>query len=218
MHECPDMRDWQLFLEGAMPAAERPVAESHLVRCPLCRARLIELYDEVQETGVIEPAPSSLKQRVAQSPARRSTSPRIHTLRLYVPLTLAATIVLAVGLSIYVFRIRQPVPGVPRVTDVRQSQGATSPLRLTNPPNGAEVSAGNIEFRWADAGPGARYEVTLTDEKGDILYQENPAANSVVLNTSTLKLSSRNIYYWSVSAKLPDGTIRNSSIDRFTLR
>lgn len=219
MHKCPDMRDWQLFLEGAMPAAERSEAELHLVQCPLCRTRLIELHDEVQEAGVIESAPSLLKHRVAQLPARKSISPRLlDRFRPYVPLALAATILIAVGLSIYVFRISQSVPGTPPVSDFRQSQGATVDLQLTNPPNGAEVGAGKVEFRWADAGPGARYELTLTDEKGDILYQEKPAANILVLDTSTLKLAPGKIYYWSVSAKLPDGTTRESEVARFNLR
>ena len=214
---CPDMGAWRSFLTGAIPPPDRAAAESHLARCRLCRERLIALYDEAEEARFAEAAPPAVMRRVTQTPPARPTH-LIDSLRRYVPLALAATIVIAVGLTIFTYRNMQSPSETPRTGGLRQSNSATNELSLASPLSGAELSAGKVEFRWADAGAGARYEFTLTDEKGDIIVQEKLTENSLAIDTAKLRLSPQHNYYWFVSARLSNGTTRESSIARFTLR
>ena len=216
-NNCPDLRVWQSFLAEAMAPAERSAVESHLASCRLCRERLIALYDEAEEAHFEETAPSSLVRRVTKSPVAGHIS-LINSLRPYVPLALAATVLISVGLSFFVYRnIRSPSEK-PSAGGIRRSNGATNELALVSPVSGAELNQGPAEFRWADAGEGARYEFTLTDEKGDIIVQEKLTTRSLAIDTTKLRLTPQRNYYWSVSARLPNGTTRESSIARFTLR
>lgn len=212
-NRCPDSVTWQSFLGRMMPPADRSAAESHLARCRHCRERLIALYDNEEEARFEETAPSSLTRCVTQTPVHW-----INSLRPYAPLALAATLVIAVGSSIFVYRNTQSTSETPPVGGMRRSNGPTSDLALASPPNGAQLNAGPVEFRWTDAGNSGRYEFTLTDERGDIIVQEKLTASSLVIDIAKLRLSSQRNYYWSVSARLPDGTSRASGIAGFTLR
>jgi len=196
-----------------MSPSDRLAAEFHLAGCRHCRERLIALYDIEAEARFDEAAPSSLKHRVTKTPVHW-----IHSLRPYVPLALAASLVMAVGLSIFVYWNTQSTSETPRIGGLRRSSGASSDLALASPPNGAQLNASPVEFRWTDAGNGARYELTLTDEKGDIIIQEKPTTTSLVIDIAKLRLSTQGTYYWSVSARLPDGTSRESGIASFSLR
>lgn len=212
-NRCPDSVTWQSFLAGMMPPSDRPAAESHLARCRHCRERLIALYDIEEEARFEEAAPSSLTRRVTKTPVHW-----INSLRPYVPLALAATVVIAVGFSIFVYRNTPSTSETPPVGGIRRPNGPTNDLALASPPNGAQLNPGPVEFRWTDAGNSVRYEFTVTDEKGDIIVQEKPTASSLVIDIAKLRLSSQRNYYWSVSARLPDGTSRASGIAGFTLR
>jgi hypothetical protein len=219
MSECPGIPVWRTFLAGVMAPADRSAAEGHLARCRFCRDRLVALNDEASEAAVQESAPSALTSRVTrQAPAGMKSRPVINVLRRYAPLALAATIAIAAGLSVFVYWNKQSFPDTPRISNIRQSNGASRELALVNPANGAELSVGKLGFRWSEAGEGARYEFSLTDEKGDIIHQEKVTTNSLVLDSSALRLSTQKKYYWSIVARLADGTSRESGIAGFTLR
>lgn len=212
---CPDQTVWQTFRDGSISEADRVLAESHLVRCAACRQRLIALFDGANESAPGESVPSCLLRPVLGPAGRPAGSFRfIHRAR-YAPVALAATILLVVGISWLVFRQKTPVQPP---SELRQSNRITSAIPLTSPLNGAELTSGKLLFSWRDAGPGARYEFTLTDEKGDIVFQEKPAANSLTLDASALRLSSQRKYYWSITAKMADGTKRESAVAGFTLK
>jgi hypothetical protein len=196
-----------------MPASDRSTVESHLAVCRDCRDRLIALYDNETDARFTENAPASLKRKVTNTPV-----PSIPFLRRHLPLALAATVVIAVGLSFFVFRNIRSMSQLPPISDTRRSNGQASDLKLTSPPIGAQLNAGQVEFRWTDASNSGRYEFTLTDEKGDVIAQEKPTTTSLVVDTVMLRLSTQRNYYWSVSAKLPDGTRRESEVSSFTLR
>ncbi len=212
-NQCPDSVTWQSFLGGELPPADRSAAEAHLAGCWHCRESLIALYDNQAGARVEETAPSSLKRRVTRTPVHWIKSPRA-----YVPLALAATVVIAVGLSIFVYRNVQSPSAAPPVGGLRRSNGPTNDLALAGPPNGAQLNPGPVDFHWSDAGNSARYELTVTDEKGDIIIQEETLESHLVIDIAKLRLSTQRNYYWSVSARLPDGTNRESGIAGFTLR
>jgi hypothetical protein len=212
-NQCPDSVNRQSFLGGTMSPSDRTAVESHLAACRDCRERLIALYDNENDARFSENPPSSLKRRVTNT-----SGPSIPFVRRHLPLALAATLVVAIGLSFFALRNIRSTSEAPPVSDTRRSNAPTSGLMLTSPPSGAQLNAGKVEFRWTDASNSGRYEFTLTDEKGDVIAQEKPTTSSLLVDTVKLRLSSQRNYYWSVSAKLPDGTSRESEVGNFTLR
>jgi hypothetical protein len=208
--ECPDSELWQRFLNGTVP--DRSLFESHLVRCPACRQVVIEIHDQAEERVSVlsENVPAATREFVKSFPlTAKSRGP---ARRLYIPLAAAAAIVLAITLTVFV--TKRP----PQVTDLRQSSGVSAEIILNSPPNSAQLTQGSIEFRWSEPAPGAKYEFTLTDEKGDILSQHKLQTSSVTIDTRALKLSPSRRYYWSIKALLPTGVTKESSIAGFTLR
>ncbi|MGQ0761631.1 MAG: hypothetical protein ACT4OT_06390 [Acidobacteriota bacterium] len=211
---CPDITVWRNYCDGSTAHDERLSAESHLASCHRCRHQLIALFDEAREAHV-EPAHDALKGRALRLAPQKVKRPFFASFRPFAPVALAAAVVLAVGISFLLYRDRT---GTPSPTDLRQSSGATAEIPLSNPPNAAQLETGTIEFRWGDSTSEARYQLTLTDEKGDIVFQEPNARSPLRLDSGALKLSSQRKYYWSVTAKLPDGTLRESPIASFTIK
>ena len=211
---CPDTTVWQKYCDGSIAADERLTAESHLVSCGRCRQQLISLFDIAREAQV-EAVPSSLKNRVLRVSLKKERRSFFASFRPFAPVALAAVVVLAVAIPIFLYRDRSTTR---TTTDLRQSDPAAAAISLANPANGANVDAGAIEFRWQDSSANALYEFTLMDEKGDIAFQERNAKSPVRLDTESLKLSPQRRYYWSVTARLPDGTRRESSVAFFTIK
>lgn len=215
MEACPDNTIWRTYRDGSMTADTRSFAESHLASCLRCRQQLIALFDAAAEEAHVESVPDFLKSRALGLAPEKEKRSFLASFRPFAPVALAAVIVLAVGISFFRYRDRTATP---TTTDLRQSKPTTGQLALTNPPNGAQLQHGTIEFRWDDSIPGARYELTLTDEKGDIVFQERNANSPLRLDSAALKLSPQQRYYWSVTARLPDGTRRESPITSFTMK
>lgn len=211
---CPGTNFWRRYSEGSIAPEERPGAESHLASCHRCRQRLISFFDETRETQV-EAAPDFLKNRTLGLAPKKEAWSFFASFRPFAPVALAATIVLAVGVSFLMFRNRAVTTPT---SDLRQSHGTAHQVQLTGPQNGAQLAPGAIDFRWQDSTPEARYEFSLTDEKGDIVFQQGNAKSPLRLDAPALKLSPQHRYYWSVTARLPDGSRRESPVASFTIR
>lgn len=210
---CPEITIWKAYCADSMSADERLIAESHLVSCGRCRQQLISLFDAAREADV-EPAPDFLKRRALRLAPEREKRSLFVLFRPFAPVALAAVIVVAVGVSFFMYRGRTRTS----TTDLRRSDPTTAGISLSNPPHGSTLESGAIEFRWEDSTLNARYEFTLTDEKGDIVVQERDAKSPLRPDTGALRLSPQRKYYWSVTAQLPDGTRRESPIASFTIK
>lgn len=210
---CPDITVWRKYCDGSMTADERLIAEAHMASCARCRHQLIALFDTAREADV-EPAPDFLKRRALKLAPQKERRSFFASFRPFAPVALAAVIVLAVGVSFFLYRDRTRTS----TTDLRQSDPATAEISLNNPPHGSTLESGTVEFRWEDSTLNARYEFTLTDEKGDIVFQERNARSPFRLDPGAVKLSPQQRYYWSVSARLPDGTRRDSPVASFTIK
>jgi hypothetical protein len=211
---CRDITFWRAYCDGSMSDVERALAESHLVHCRRCRTQLVSVFDAVSQP-VSESVPDHLRSKALGFVPPKARSAFAGPFRRFVPLALAAAIILAFGASLFVLRDRN---GNVPTTDIRQSNTTAYQVQLDSPANGAELEPGSLEFRWSDSSAAARYEFTLTDEKGDILFQQRHTITSLPLDTNTLKLSPQRKYYWSVTAILPDGTRRESTVASFTIR
>lgn len=210
---CPDITVWRKYCDGSMTPDERLIAEAHMASCGLCRRQVISLFDIAREASV-ESAPDSLKRRTLGLAPQKETRSFFASFRPFAPVALAAVIVLAVSVSFFLYRDRTRTS----TTDLRQSDPTTAGISLSNPPHGSKLESATVEFRWEDSTPNARHEFTLTDEKGDIVFQERNARSPLRLDTGAIKLSPQQRYYWSVSARFPDGTRRDSPVASFTIK
>jgi hypothetical protein len=211
---CPEITAWQTYRDGSITPNQRAQAEAHLASCHHCRQRLISLFDAARE-GQVEPAPDSLKYRALALAPQQEKRSFFTSLRPLAPIAVAAAMVLAVGVSFIGLRERTgPAP----TSDLRQSGPGAGEIKLANPPNGSQVDSVKTEFRWEDSTAGARYELTITDEKGDIVFQERNAKSPLTLDPGAMELSRRQKYYWSVTARFADGTRRESPIASFTIK
>lgn len=211
---CPDITAWRTYCDGLITPDERQVAETHLAGCHRCRRRVISLFDNARE-AYVEPAPDFLKRRALGLAPQKEKGSVFASFRPFAPVALAAALVLAVSVSFLIYRDRT---GTTPTSDLRQSNAGAGQFKLINPPNGSQLASGPIEFRWEDSTSDARYEFTLTDEKGDIVFQERNAKRPLRLDSAALTLSSQHKYYWSVTAQLPDGTRRESLVASFTIK
>jgi hypothetical protein len=211
---CPDISVLRKYCDGSIAPDERRNAETHMASCARCRHQLISLFDTARE-AYVESAPDFLKRRALGLAPQKERRSFFASFRPFAPVALAAIIVLAVGISFFLNRERTTTPGT---TDLRQSQPATAEILLSNPPNGSNLESATVDFRWEDSTPNARHEFTLTDEKGDIVLQERNARSPFRVDTGAIKLSPQQRYYWSVSARFPDGTRRDSPVASFTVK
>jgi hypothetical protein len=81
----------------------------------------------------------------------------------------------------------------------------------------AVVPSRALTFRWhAVAGtPGAvRYVVTLTDDRGNLLWTSE-ATNTHLVLPGSVALTANRPYLWSVDARLPDGRTITSGLHEF---
>lgn len=159
------------FLDGSLEGPERSRIVEHLEECDDCRM-------------AITVAAATL----AEPPGRGS----LHWLG---PLVAAAAIVILVVLPASWMSApenmgaplrSERVEGTPRFTALQPADGA--------------VSSARPSFRWESAGEGATYELTLTDEVGDVLWSGRTDATTLALPDS-LSLPDGS-YYWTVDALL----------------
>jgi hypothetical protein len=211
---CPDITFWRTYCDGSSTPDERHKAENHLARCQRCRQRLISFYDSARETR-FEPAPDFLRTRALKMAPEKEKWSFFASFRLFAPVAVAVALLLVVGVSFMILRDRNATTPT---SDLRQSNGTSNQVNITNPPNGSQLESGAVDFRWEVLMSDARYEFTLTDEKGDIIFHQRNAKAPLRVDTAALKLSPQQKYYWSVTATLPDGTRRESPISSFTIK
>lgn len=195
---CPESHVWQDFLEGRLTPSERTSLEQHLVTCLRCRVGLISQFDTREEAKGVS---SLTKQR----------SPR------YKWMALAASVVIAVGMTLLVWNYGLRSRTVPTVEPTRSSS-TNYAFMLISPADGAQLPRTTVEFAWQAFANNARYSFTLTNEKGDIVIRESSANNKIVVDLARLEPPSLQTYYWTVTAQLPDGTSVESGVAGFKIK
>jgi hypothetical protein len=132
------------YIDGELPPAEAQGVAEHLANCPVCRGRVEE------ERALIARADQVLA--LARPPERdlpafraRARQPPVRWWRqVRVPLTWAATIVLALGIGIYVGRLGPDRAGSPRVgpslmplaSHTPAAESANAPMQQASLPAG----------------------------------------------------------------------------------
>ena len=169
--------------------------ETHLLTCDSCREEVRLGLVLRAELG----APAALQQR-GSLPRRKSW--------LILGAAAAAAVVVVIARPSSQHLSDQPV--------VRGGDEGMPVIAAVSPTAAAVVSAPSLTFVWRSAGAGAQYRVTVTSERGDVVWT-GASADTVQYVPRTARLQRGATYFWYVDALLPDGESATSRVRRFTL-
>jgi hypothetical protein len=126
-------------------------------------------------------------QLAATEPARKR--------RNFVPLGLAAGLLMAVGAAIF---MRLSVQGHRDVEDA--TRGVTTLPASLEPAPGAELDAPPTRFRWPAQAGATAYVVTLRDGSGTLIWRSEPvtSADTTLPPLLAMQVSAGRAYLWSV--------------------
>ena len=161
------------YLSASLPPERRSAVAQHLAACDDCRRDLIGASRALEREG-----------------RRRWTM-----------ITLASA---AAAALVLLFVVPGDGPNVldPQAPVVRT--GPTEAVRTlvaVSPEDGARVAADSVRFEWQSEGPQARYRLTVTDEIGDVVWEES--TNDTVLELPPeLAVVPGAAYFWRVDALL----------------
>ncbi len=175
------------YLDRVLPVEKRERVEAHLADCAECRREIIDVS------------------RV------RNTARRRMRWMVFAPAAAAAAIV--------IFIVARPVPRSPGDGPVLRDggDGSTSRVVLVAPAQDGPVHERAITFIWRSAGAGISYRLTLTNERGDVVWSANESDTTAQL-PPTVGLRVGSPYHWYVDGLLPDGTSIASPVQQFTVR
>jgi len=93
---------------------------------------------------------------------------------------------------------------------------AAARIRVVEPSDG-ELLSSAAAFTWRSAGAGASYLLTVQDGAGAVMWATTATDTSAALPAS-VKLAAGVRYFWSVDARLGDGSSSRSGAHSFTAR
>jgi anti-sigma factor RsiW len=209
---CLDELTIASFVDGELPAAERPDVMAHLAGCPRCRAQVASVGRLLQDSSVAS-AQCELEKPLPAHPG----------LRLGIRRRVAgasALIGLAAGFILVVVRSdaptrsvadEAPTPG----TQVLREQAITSTgaPRLIAPMGIVQVAD---TLRWTSVPHADRYRVTVFDREGTVVREEQTADTTLAL-PATLGATHGRLYLWKVEARTGWDRWVASELVEFTL-
>lgn len=181
--------DLAAFLNGGLSAASRRLIAGHLDRCDQCRHELAV-------------AASTLLEH--ESPKRR--------LRWLIPAAAAAAAAVFATLLVVPFDAVSPPGGGP-VQRADPSEGIPT-FQIVAPREGVTATE-PVRFVWHAPAPEASYELTLTDQAGDVVWTSRTLDTLVVLPESVVLGEGR--YYWVVDALLDRAQEATTGVHEFRL-
>ena len=214
--ECVKDDELNHFLSKRAGTVERQAIEFHLSNCQGCRHRLIARHRESKAEEYIA-APGWLKSRVLRIPQESPVAAPdpIFGPRRHAAMAVAAVIVVALGITVFLMRDSFRDGRLPADDVVREEAGISAAPRLLAPTPGEQLSSGEIEFRWSEVQGAGGYTFTLLDEKGDIVFKASTEEGRLKLPASDARLEPGKAYFWYVGAKTPGGGGDDSEMGRF---
>ena len=190
----PHLKDDVLaaYLDGALPAAERRVAEDHLAECVTCRDELVDISKLVADRARVRRWP-----RLAAS--------------------VAAVAAAAIAFAVVGPWRSAPGPRAARDDPMREStlvDGASRrAVAVVTPAEGDTVTPGTLRFAWHSVAPNATYLFKIADETS-VRYKIDTADTTVVLPDS-VRLERGRSYNWWVDALTADGRASTTRVMQF---
>ncbi len=178
------------YASRAVHGSDAAGVEAHLEGCGLCRDELIQV------TGMLGHARRQRRARVAGGIGAAAA---------------ALTGVLLLGPSVerdVAERETMLRDGGPAVEEGVRKFGTVAPL------DGARVeSLAGAVFLWREMAPGAYYSLTVTDERGDLVWSGS-TTDTLLRLPADLEVEPGDRYFWFVEALLTDGTTATTDASR----
>jgi len=190
----PHLKDDVLaaYLDRALPAAERRVAEDHLAECVTCRDELVDISKLVADR------------------ARVRRWPRLAT-------PVAAVAAAAIAFAVVGPWRAAPGPRAARDDPMREStlvDGASRrAVAVVTPAEGDTVTPGTLRFAWHSVAPNATYLLNLADETS-VVWTKDLSDTTIALPDS-VQLKRGRSYNWWVDALAADGQATTSGVMQF---
>lgn len=183
------------FVAGAAGERHEKMV-THLAGCARCRHAVAAL-----STTLSAPAVAREVSRLGSMSARRWAAWTAAAL------ATAATILLIVN----PFR-GTPAPGG---TVFRGNSEGAAPLTLIGPVAGTVVRTDSLIFAWHGLGAQVEYRITVTDDKGDVVWTRQSPDTEARPPAALLRPGQS--YFWYVDALLPNGRSTAAGVERFRM-
>lgn len=180
------------YLERRLSGDDARLVEAHLAECVTCRQEAREV-----------------------SSFLRGVSSR----RRWVPASVAALAAAAV-VALVVVGLPGDPPGSgndPFRAGPDHETEAVPTIAALAPAEGRAASPDTLVFAWSPAAPDASYRLTLTDDTGEIVWEEETADTALALPRD-LALRPGGSYLWYVDAVLPDGGAVSTGVRELEIR
>ena len=185
--QCVSPEDLLALVRREGSEAHRLEVLDHVMTCPECQKEL-ELLRAIEAAGGATAGPST----------------SVTWSRRWMPLALAASVVLALGIGI---AVRQRTPA-----DI--NRGGPASIQLVAPND--EVPAGQpVTFAWHQMGGASRYRLELLDDADVVVFSSETPDTTLVLPAG--RLHAGGAYRWSVRDATP-GAQRSSVLRRLRVR
>lgn len=182
---CLDETDIVQLVDGSLEPEHRAALVAHTASCATCRVSVAALTRLVAE-------PSVRRELERLQPGRRTVAASRRFRRLAGVAAAAAVVALV----------------MPQLSRLGNEETAPShragDLSLSAPPvpiSPLGVAVGSIPFEWSSTPLADRYEVTLFDDEGSILWQANTTDTIAVLPDS-VSLVPGSSYFWRSRARI----------------
>lgn len=168
------------WVDGALSREERAVAAAHLVDCDECRALVVDTR------GVI---------RGHQGPVWR---------------TRLAVGGLAAAAAVALLVLAPDIAVTPGTTPVTRTNGAhpigedVQRFASLGPPHRSTIVPDTTVLRWQSLDVGTIYQVTISNERGDLLLSIDTRDTTLSLDRLADTFIVGETYYWVVDAQLPN--------------
>jgi Putative zinc-finger len=183
------------YVSGRLNGAALAELEAHLLTCSACR-------EEVRIGMIVRAEMTAPVARARPRALRRRTS--------WVALGLAAAAAL-------VLVVARPTAHDESLRPAFRGRDEGTPvIGGVSPAADALVSPASLTFVWRSTGPSAQYRLTVTNERGDVVWA-HVASDTVRRLPAHVRLHSGQSYFWYVDALLPDGGSATSRAQRFTM-
>lgn len=190
----PHLKDDVLagYLDGALQAGERRVAEDHLAECATCRDELVVMSKLVADRAPVRQWP-----RLAAS--------------------VAAVAAAAIAFAVIGPWRAAPSPSTAPSDRMREStlvNGANRrAVAVVGPAEGDTVTPRALRFAWHSVAPNATYLLKLADETS-VRWTIDTADTTVALPDS-VQLERGRSYNWWVDALTADGRVASTGVRQF---
>lgn len=181
------------YVDAAVRPEDRPRIEAHLADCDRCRDEVVAVRGTM----------------VAEAESRpgfwRRSSVRVAGL--------AAAAVLA-GFLLFGPEMLTTEDGIRTRGQEAADVAGAGLLATVGPEDGARLAPGSVRFAWRSAGTGAVYELTLTNEIGDIVADTATSDTTLVIPAGGALLEG-GVFFWFVDALRDDGSSVSSGARQF---